>query len=242
MGPRLTEAARSVRLEPGLSTRDVADRVALALAARDLVPSLRGHNGYPDHVAVSLEPGVVHGLPDRDRLLTSGALVTLEAAVCDGTGHAALTWTLPVGQTDALRTHLCTAAKRALDAALVRVGPLARTGDLGAALSHSLRRSGLAPVVEYGGYSVGPRRIGAPRLSPLAGRGTGPRLHPGQLLFVLALARQPTARVVTEPNGWAATTHDGSPTAAASALVLVTEDGAQSLTGLHLPRDPFTTA
>lgn len=231
LGPRLTEAAQSVAVAPGLTTRDVAERVSAALAARDLVPSLRGHNGFPDHVAVSLEPGVVHGLPSRERRLEDGSLVTLETAVCDGTGHAALTWTLPVGTPDPGRGRLCTAADAALEAALDLVSPLARAGDLGAAIARSLRAAGLAPVVGYAGYTVGPRRICAPRLSPTQGRGTGPRLLPGQLLFVLALARQPTTRVVTDADGWSAVTLDQSATAAASALVLVTEDGSQRLTG-----------
>ncbi len=231
LGPRLTQAARSVVVAPGLSTRNVADRVSAALAAHDLVPSLRGHNGFPDHVAVSQEPGVVHGLPTGDRVLLDGTLVTLEAAVCDGTGHAALTWTLPVGDLNPPRAHLCSAADAALEAAVNLVGPLARTGDVGAAIARSLRGSGLAPVVGYAGYTVGPQRIASPRLSPLFGRGTGPRLSPGQVLFVLALARQPTARVVVDSDGWSAVTRDKTPTAAASALMLVTEDGAERLTG-----------
>ena len=131
----------------------------------------------------------------------------------------------------ALRVALCAAATRALEAGISVASPLARAGDLGAAMARSLRDSGFAPVLGYAGYTVGPRRIGPPRLSPLAGRGTGPRLFPGQLLFLLSLARQPTTRARTASDGWSVVTEDGSPTAAASALVLVTESRAERLTG-----------
>lgn len=229
LGPRLVQAARQVQVEEGLTTRQVHDRVARALHREGLVPSLRGHNGFPAHVAVSAEPGVVHGLPGPTALL-SGQLVTLECAVVARQGHAALTWTLPVGPVDPLRTRLRRSAEAALHAALSLVSPAARTGDLGAAISRRLRMDGFAPVLDYSGYTMGPRRISAPAVSPTLGRGSGARLQPGQLLFVLALARRASARLTVADDGWTARTLDHSPTAAASAMVLVTEDGGLRLT------------
>ena len=81
-------------LKPGMSTYEI-DRLGEELIRSfGCEPSFKNYNGYPASICVSMNEEVVHGIPDRRRIIEEGDLVSLDAGVIYKGYHS-----------DAARTH-----------------------------------------------------------------------------------------------------------------------------------------
>ena len=58
------------------------------------IPSFLNYNGYPASICVSVNQEVVHGIPDKHRIIQEGDIVSLDAGVIYKGYHS-----------DAARTH-----------------------------------------------------------------------------------------------------------------------------------------
>ncbi|HEX2171104.1 MAG TPA: M24 family metallopeptidase, partial [Dehalococcoidia bacterium] len=66
-----------VRVEPGLTTRDL-DRIAeREIRGRGGIPSFKGYRGFPASLCVSINNEIVHGIPGK-RVIKEGDLVSLD--------------------------------------------------------------------------------------------------------------------------------------------------------------------
>jgi len=81
-------------IKPGISTLDI-DRLGEKLI-RSLggVPNFLHYNGYPASICVSVNDEVVHGIPNKHRILQEGDIVSLDAGLIYKGFHS-----------DAARTH-----------------------------------------------------------------------------------------------------------------------------------------
>jgi methionyl aminopeptidase len=68
-------------LEPGMSTKELADLAADKLRSLGGKPAFLGYQGFPDVLCISLNDEVVHGIPRRDRIIQNGDLVSLDFGV-----------------------------------------------------------------------------------------------------------------------------------------------------------------
>jgi methionyl aminopeptidase len=73
------------RLEPGMSTKDLAVIAARELEKLGGTPSFKGYQGFPDVICISVNEEVVHGIPRPDRIIADGDIVGLDFGVtCRG--------------------------------------------------------------------------------------------------------------------------------------------------------------
>ena len=69
------------RAEPGMSTKDLADLAARELTALGGKASFLGYQGFPDVLCVSLNNEVVHGIPNKERIIANGDILSLDFGV-----------------------------------------------------------------------------------------------------------------------------------------------------------------
>jgi len=82
-----------LKIKPGMTTLD------LDLIARNIMqehsakPSFLGYHGYPAVICVSVNEEVVHGIPNENRVINDGDLISVDCgAIIDGWhGDAAIT-------------------------------------------------------------------------------------------------------------------------------------------------------
>ena len=68
-------------LKPGISTWDI-DRIGEEIIhSYGCIPSFKNYNGYPASICVSVNEEVVHGIPNKKRILMEGDIVSLDAGV-----------------------------------------------------------------------------------------------------------------------------------------------------------------
>ena len=81
-------------LHPGMSTKDIDRLGEEVIRSYGCTPSFLNYNGYPASICVSVNEEVVHGIPDKRRILKEGDIVSLDAGVIYKGYHS-----------DAARTH-----------------------------------------------------------------------------------------------------------------------------------------
>ena len=81
-------------IRPGISTYDINKRGEEVIRSYGCIPSFLNYQGYPASICVSVNDEVVHGIPNKKRILREGDIVSLDAGVLYKGYHS-----------DAARTH-----------------------------------------------------------------------------------------------------------------------------------------
>ena len=81
-------------VKPGISTLEIDQFGEKAIRDLGCVPNFLNYNGYPASICVSVNQEVVHGIPDKHRIIQEGDIVSLDAGVIYKGYHS-----------DAARTH-----------------------------------------------------------------------------------------------------------------------------------------
>nr|WP_221247391.1 type I methionyl aminopeptidase [Gordonia humi] len=231
----LTDLAR--RAEPGVNLLDLERRARRMITDRgavscywDYAPSF-GNGPFRNVICLSVNDGVLHGLP-HDHTLVDGDVLTLDFAVTvDGwAADSAVTVRIGDHDPDHPDTRLIASTERALDAAIDQMLPGRRLGDVSAAIFDVARTSGYRVNTEYGGHGVGRTMHEDPHVPNLGRAGRGPLLRPGMTLALEPWWATGTERLVRDPDGWTLRAADGSSAAHSEHTVAVTEDGPRVLT------------
>ncbi len=224
------------RLEPGMSTKDLAIMAASELEKLGGRPSFRGYQGFPDVICISLNDEVVHGIPRPNRIIGEGDIVGMDFGVTyDGMiTDSAISAIAGKPKTQG-HVRLVEDTKVALDAGIAAVHDQVRTGDIGAAIQDSLtklkgRRYGI--VRDLVGHGVGHQVHEDPNIPNYGSKGTGPWLSAGMTIAIEPMVTLGTEKVHVAPDGWTVLTNDGKWAAHCEHTVLITEDGAEVLTTL----------
>ena len=85
-------------LKPGISTLDIDRAGERMIRGYGCVPSFKNYNGYPASICVSVNDEVVHGIPNKHRLLKEGDIVSLDAGVIYNGYHSDAARTYAIGK------------------------------------------------------------------------------------------------------------------------------------------------
>ena len=64
-----------------MSTKDIDTLGEEIIRSYGCIPSFLNYNGYPASICVSVNQEVVHGIPDKHRIIQEGDIVSLDAGV-----------------------------------------------------------------------------------------------------------------------------------------------------------------
>lgn len=224
------------RLEPGMSTKDLALIAASELEKLGGRPSFLGYQGFPDVICISVNDEVVHGIPRADKVIAEGDIVGLDFGVTyrDMITDSAISVIAGKPKTQG-HIRLLEDTGQALETGIAAVHDQVRTGDIGAAVEGSLaklkgRRYGI--VRDLVGHGVGHQVHEDPNIPNYGRPNTGPWLSKGMTIAIEPMVTLGSERVVMSPDGWTVLTADHSRSAHFEHTVLITEDGAEVLTAL----------
>ncbi len=237
-GRVVATALAAVRAEAavGVSLLELDEVAAGELAAAGAKSSFYDYHPrfaptpFPAVICASVNDVIVHGIPSGYRL-RDGDLVSIDFGACLDGFHGDAAISFPVGTPRPADVTLIADTQAALDAAIVAAVPGGRLGDVSAAVGRIGRAAGYGIPATFGGHGVGRAMHEDPSV-PNEGRpGRGLALRPGLVIAIepmfMAGGRD---RFVTDPDGWALRTVDGSRAAHIEHTVAVTEAGPVVLT------------
>lgn len=217
-------------VKAGVTTKDldmIANRV---IDARGAKPSFLNYQNYPASICVSINEEVVHGIPGK-RVIKSGDLVKVDLGVNYQGYHTDTAFTVFVAHANEKVLNLIKGTKRALDEAVAVAKPGNRVGDIEAKIGQTLRRYGLAPVMDLTGHGIGTEVHEEPSIRCDGKPGTGPVLKEGMVLAIEPMATLGSGDVITGPDGWTVVAADKTLAAHFEHTIVITSTGSRMLTG-----------
>lgn len=226
--------ATAKKVVPGVTPKELTAFAAEQIKAAGLQSALLGYEGFSDVMCVSINEGIVHGLPGK-KPIKDGDVVKLDLTVSykNLVLDSAVSVYAGQGEPPADIKRLLEGTQRALASGIAAIkGGGTRVGDISAAIQDTLNEYKLGIIRDLVGHALGDKIHEEPNIPNYGVAGTGPVLPAGVTLAIEPMAALGDWHIDTASDGWTVVMRDGSIGAHFEHTVLVTEDGAEILTSL----------
>lgn len=227
-GEALLVARELVR--PGISTKELDNAIRAYIEKCGAKPSFLGYHGFPGAACISINDEVIHGIPSEKRFLKEGDIVKIDVGACIGGYHGDSARTIPVGKVSDEAMQLIRATRESFFAGAQMAVAGNRIGDIGSAISESVRPYGYGVVREFIGHGIGRNVHEEPDVPNYGTAGRGVRLCNGMTLAIEPMINLGTEKVIMLPDGWTVKTADGKISAHYENTIAITPEGVQILT------------
>ena len=210
-------------IRPGVSTKDVDQKIRRFIEKCGATPSFLGYGGFPASACISLNNEVIHGIPSDRRILTEGDIVKVDvgARYRGYNGDSARTY--PVGKVSDEALRLIQVTKDSFYEAMKFAKAGARLGDVGHAVEDFVISNGFSVVRDFVGHGIGRELHEEPEIPNFGRPGRGVRLYAGMTVAIEPMVNQGTHEVKVLSDGWTVTTLDGKLSAHYENTVAITE-------------------
>ncbi|HEU4636353.1 MAG TPA: type I methionyl aminopeptidase [Edaphobacter sp.] len=214
----------------GATTMDLEEIAVARIAELGGKAAFKGYHGYPFALCTSVNEEVVHGMPNKKRVLKEGDILSIDCGVIIDGYYSDAAVTYAVGKVDPKIQKLLDVTQTSLEAAIEQCQVGGRLFDISATVQEICEAEGFGVVREFVGHGIGRSMHEDPQVPNFGTRGKGLRLKPGMVLAIEPMinAGAPDVRVLAD--GWTAVTVDGSYSAHFEHTVAVTRDGPVVLT------------
>src|SRR5258708_38211580 len=143
------------KIRPGITTAQLDAIAAKTSAALGAVPAFKGYNGFPASLCASINDEIVHGIPNPERILNEGDIISLDFGVFyqGFVGDAAIT--VGVGEISPEAKRLLQVTNESLLQGIRQAKAGDRLSDVSHAIQVHAEKYGFAVVRQYVGHGVG---------------------------------------------------------------------------------------
>lgn len=217
-------------VEPGISTAQVNKIAHDFIVKHGAYPTFLGYNGYPAASCISINDEIIHGIPDKKRIIQAGDIVSIDVgATFKGyVGDNAATFA--AGEISPEAQRLCDTTRESLYKGIEAAVAGGRLGDIGSTIQRYCEDRGYSVVREYTGHGVGQVMHEDPSVPNYGTPGRGVRLLPGMTIAIEPMINMGGAAIRQMPDGWTVKTKDGKPAAHFEHTIAITANGPVILT------------
>jgi methionyl aminopeptidase len=220
-----------VHAKPGVETREL-DRIALEVILKsEGLPAFKGYKGYPANICVSINEGVVHGIPGK-RKLKDGDIVSIDVGAKYGNYFADAAITVGVGTISDTARRLMKVTEESLCRGIENAKPGKRLSDISASVQEYVEKNGFSVVRSFVGHGIGEKIHEEPEIPNFGRPGKGSRLESGMILAIEPMVNEGSYEVEILDDGWTAVTKDKKLSAHFEHTIAVRDGSAEILTAL----------
>lgn len=205
-----THAHLADKIKTGISTADINKIADEFIRSKNAKPSFKGYNGFPASVCVSINEEVVHGIPDKDRILNSGDIVSIDIGAYYEGFHGDAARTFAVGEIDKEKQRLLDVTEKSLELGINEAVVGNRLTDISNAVQKHVEGNGFSVVRDYVGHGIGRDMHEDPQIPNFGPPGRGPILKTGMVLAIEPMVNIGGYEVETLSDGWTVVTKDKS--------------------------------
>lgn len=224
--------ALKAAVRPGVSTGEL-DQVALNILQKyNATSAFLGYRGYPAHICASINDELVHGIPNRDRILKTGDIISIDVGSRYRGFIGDSAWSYTVGEVDDGATHLMRVTEASLYAGIEQAVAGNRVVDISRAVQKQVESNGLYVVRGYTGHGVGRQMHEPPQVLNYVSNDVDGSyvLEPGVVIAIEPMVQQRTADTRTLRDNWTVVNKSGRLAAHFEHTVAVTNNGPEILT------------
>ncbi len=246
-GKRLASVLYKVKEKviPGVSTKELdiyAEKLIRELGDTPAFLNYRPEGAsvpFPASLCVSVNDEVVHGIPNKGRILKEGDIVAIDIGLKHKGMFTDMAISVPVGKISSANQKLLDVTEQALQAGIDAASGGNTVGDIGHAVESFVnsKRGGnknLYGIVEVlSGHGVGQAIHEDPYIPNFGKPGKGEKLVPGMVIAIEPMINLGTKNVTLDDDEYTFSTADGTPSAHFEHTILITEGEAEILTKLR---------
>ncbi|WP_419241295.1 type I methionyl aminopeptidase [Cardinium endosymbiont of Nabis limbatus] len=218
-------------VQPGVSSLALDTMVEEIIRSNGAEPVFKGYRGFPNATCISINDGVVHGIPSN-RCLHEGDIVAIDIGVKYKGYIGDSAWTYPVGNISDAKKFLLAHTEKALWAGLAVIKAGIRLSTISHAIGQYATQHKLSIVKELGGHGVGTMLHDPPQIQNYGKPNQGPILKAGMVLAIEPILNLGHPAIKTLQDGWTIVTKDGKDSAHFEHTIAVEEEGYAILTTL----------
>ncbi|MDP3957613.1 MAG: type I methionyl aminopeptidase [bacterium] len=237
-GKRLAQALEKIMaaVQPGLSTEDIDVLSERLIREAGGIPIFKGYGSgsgqpFPATICTSLNDEVVHGIPDRERIIRSGDLLKLDIGMRFEGMVTDMARTVRVGKVAQEAEKLAAVTEESLRRGILELHPGARISAYARAVQDFVEANGFSVVRDLVGHGVGHELHEDPQIPNYVSREMDDFIvQKGMTLALEPMVNMGTYAVKIASDGWTFVTADHKWSAHSEDTVVITEHGADVVT------------
>ena len=210
-------------LKPGMSTLDIDRLGERLIRSYGCSASFKNYNGYPASICVSVNDEVVHGIPNKHRILQEGDIVSLDAGVSYNGYHSDAARTYGIGKISPEAEQLIRVTRQCFYEGIKYAKAGNHLNDISSAIQKYAESFGYGVVRDLVGHGIGDHLHEDPEVPNFSQNRRGIRLRPGMTLAIEPMINMGRADVVWMDDDWTVVTDDGSLSAHYENTILITQ-------------------
>ena len=211
-------------LQPGMTTKEIDRLGEEVIRSYGCIPSFLNYNGYPASICVSINDEVVHGIPNKKRIIKEGDIVSLDAGVIYKGYHSDAARTHAVGEISQQAKDLIKVTEECFFEGIKYAKEGNYLYDISGAIGRYANERGYGVVEDLCGHGIGSKLHESPEIPNYEMNRRGPKLRAGMTLAIEPMINVGTWQVDWLDDNWTVVTRDGSLSAHYEHTVLITED------------------
>ena len=223
---------------PGVTTDEIDVYVHQLCIDRDAYPSPLNYNGFRKSVCTSVNEVICHGIPDS-RALQDGDIINLDVTAFVGGVHGDTNATFTVGEVDPASKALIEVTEECMWRGIEAVMPGRPISDIGRAIEAAARKGRYGVVRSFVGHGIGEQFHTDLQILHYYDSRSTTLMRPGMTFTIEPMITLGSWQHRLWADGWTAVTADGKRTAQFEHTILVTDKGAEVLTGGIGAASPF---
>jgi len=217
-------------VKAGVTTGALNDELEHFIRANGATPAPLGYRGYPKATCISVNEVICHGIPG-DYVLKNGDIVNIDVTTILNGYYGDTSTMFSVGEISSDAQKLLTVAKNCLDIGIGQAKPGNYFGNIGYEINKHAVANGCSIVYQFCGHGTGLYFHEHPQVAHVAPKNSGVKMRHGMIFTIEPMVNLgvPEA-VISESDGWTASTKDGKLSAQYEHTVLITKKGHEILT------------
>jgi len=194
----------------GMTTLELNEIAVANLAKHGAKSSFLGYHGFPAVICASVNEEVVHGIPNKRKLISGDVLsIDFGAIIDDWHGDAAISFGL--GEVDPADQKLMDVCEESMWRGIAAGKKGGRLTDISAAIESYINSQGKYGILrEYGGHGIGSAMHQEPHILNFGPAGNGPELVPGMALALEPMITRGNERTKVLSDDWTVVSQDSS--------------------------------
>jgi methionyl aminopeptidase len=194
----------------GMTTLELNEIAVANLAKHGAKSSFLGYHGFPAVICASVNEEVVHGIPNKRKLISGDVLsIDFGAIIDDWHGDAAISFGL--GEIDPADQKLMDVCEESMWRGIAAGKKGGKLTDISAAIESYINSQGKYGILrEYGGHGIGSAMHQEPHILNFGPAGNGPELVPGMALALEPMITRGNERTKVLSDDWTVVSHDSS--------------------------------
>ncbi|MBQ2706303.1 MAG: type I methionyl aminopeptidase [Agathobacter sp.] len=217
-------------IKPGMSTLDIDRLGEEMIRSYGCIPSFKNYCGYPASICVSVNEEVVHGIPNANRILQEGDIVSLDAGVIYKGYHSDAARTVGVGEISEEAKLLIERTRMSFFEGMKKATAGNHLFDISNNIAAYAEKFGYGVVRDLVGHGIGSQLHEEPEIPNFRKRTRGLKLRAGMTLAVEPMINMGTHEVLWLDDEWTVVSEDLSLSAHYENTILITDGKPELLT------------